>query len=229
MEGSPGILPHTLRFDFKKIAVVDKNGKRISIGEVELYSRWLGSHNIPVVLVIGDREATYEANCFNPYRQACCVKSLFQPEAVEQPHMLEKLEFNIKSALSLDRELCLSSDSDMVEAIFHNPDIAGALADIGYNKVGNKIIFKSCADFVNGLYTLVGHLQQINKDIFEKNAVFLKELRKLTVLLKKEEVANSEIGPLLSGNLMFLDKVSRNKITDGLKSMAEKQAGALTS
>lgn len=79
MNGSSGILPHTLRFNFQQISIFsDKLKSYIPIGEVEIYIRWLGSKGIPVLLVSGDREAAYEGNCFNPYRETFCVKSLFE-------------------------------------------------------------------------------------------------------------------------------------------------------
>ena len=79
MGESPGVLSHTLRFDFKRVYAND-----MPIGEVEIYTRWLGSNGVPVVLVTGDREAVYEANCYNIYRAVCCVKSLYQ-RAKEKP------------------------------------------------------------------------------------------------------------------------------------------------
>ena len=51
MERSPGILSHTLRFDFKSAHIVNQiSGMEIPVGEVEIYTRWLGSHGIPVAL-----------------------------------------------------------------------------------------------------------------------------------------------------------------------------------
>lgn len=223
MEGSLGILPHTLRFDFKEISVVDsKYGINIPIGEVELYSRWLGSYGIPVIFVSGDRAAVYEANCFNPYRQVCCVKSCFQSGIYDRSLLYEKLANNLKCALKLDRELCLSEDNSEIEVEFHNLDVTDALGAMGYNKRGNKLLFSSCADFVNGLYDFVNYLKQINNTTWQTNVAFLKEVRELAKSLQKEDVAESEVGPLLNNNLLFMDKISREEIISGLKAIAEK-------
>jgi len=220
MAGSLGILPHTLRFDFKEVSVVDsRRGINIPIGEVELYSRWLGSYGIPAIFVSGDRAAVYEANCFNPYRQVCCVKSCFQSELYDRALLYEKLANSVKCALKLDKELCLSKDNNEIEVEFYNLDVADALGAMGYNKRGNRLLFSSCADFVNGLYNLVNYLKQINKTTWKTNVAFLKEVRELAQSLQKEDVAESEIGLLLNNNLFFLDKISREKIISGIKTI----------
>ena len=52
--------------------------------------------------------------------------------------------------------------------------------------------------------------------------VFLKEVRKLTECISKEDLAESEIGSLLNNNLLFLDQVSKDKIMLWLKAIASK-------
>ena len=112
MNGSPGILAHSVRFNFSQFAVYSKRLKaEIPIGEVELYSRWLGAKGIPVILVAGDREATYEGNCFNPYRAVCCVKSFFESAPACRDALYRKIHSCVDFALSLDPSTCLSLDS----------------------------------------------------------------------------------------------------------------------
>ncbi|WP_257490669.1 M55 family metallopeptidase [Anaerosalibacter massiliensis] len=220
MNGSPGILPHTLRFDFKLISsFCTKLQARIPIGEVELYTRWLGAQGIPVILVTGDREAVYEANCFNPYRQTCCVKSYFQMNQIDRIHFYEKIAYCIKCSLSLNWDICLSEDSNEIAIEFNNPDVVEALGDASYNRKENSIIFDSCSELVNNLYPLIDRLNEINNANVALNSAFIKEVRKLAVSLKKEDLAKSEIGPLLYNNLLFLDSKSRDKIMKGILAM----------
>ena len=220
MEGSPGIIPHTYRFDIKEITVWDNNRKaNIPIGEVETDARWLGSHGIPVILVTGDREAVYEANCFNSYRMTCCTKSAFQTKMPDKTFIHKKLAQSVKLAVELERELCISQDNDEVAVEFYNLDILNALSDKGGTRKDNRIIFKSCADFVNNLDLVIDDLVKISKATWDANAAFLKEVRQLVKSLRKEDVINSEIGPLLSGSLMTLDGASRDKIKVTIKEM----------
>lgn len=220
MNGSPGILPHTLRFDFKQISLFcTKFQARIPIGEVELYTRWLGSRGIPVILVTGDREAVYEANCFNPYRQTCCVKSYFQMNHVDKSHLYDKIAFCLKGSLNINWDSCLSEDSNEIAIEFNNPDVVEALDDVSYNRKENSIIFDCCSELVNNLYPLVDRLTEINNANVALNLAFIKEVRKLVVSLKKEDVEKSDIGPLLNNNILFLDSKSRDKIMKGILDM----------
>ena len=213
MNGSPGIIPHTLRFDFKYMSsFCAKLQARIPIGEVELYSRWLGAKGIPVILVTGDREAVYEANCFNPYRQTCCVKSYFEKKQVDRNLFYEKIAYCIQCSLSLNWDACLSEDNDEIAVEFHNPDVVEALGDAGYDRKESSIFFDSCSALVNNLYPFIDRLNEINNANVALNRAFIKEIRKLVLPLKKEDVAESEIGPLLNNNLLFLDSKSRDKI-----------------
>jgi len=221
MEGSSGILAHTFRYEFKRISVVDKKmGYNIPIGEVEIKTRWLGSHDIPVILVTGDREAVYEANCFNPYRQTCCCVSYFDDGVVGVDALYEKLAHNVKAALNLDWQLCLSHDDSEIEVEFYHPDTVDALSKIGYNKREDKVVFNSCADFMGSIFNLSEQLYQVDLENQEINIAFLKEIRKLAGSLGKEEFANSEAGALLgNGNLVTLDKATRDKVMMVIKSM----------
>ena len=211
MSESLGILPHSLRFDFKRRTV-----NNIPIGEVEIYTRWLGFHKIPIILVTGDREATYEANCFNPYRNTCCVKSLFQIENIDKSLLYEKLTLVIESSIKLNKEKCLSNDCDEVSIEFYQPDMADSLKN--YTKLDNKIIFKNCTELVEKLYHLIDDINEFNTKNIKKNTEFLKEVRELAKKLTKEALENSKAGDLLkNNNLLFLDENSRNKILETLR------------
>ena len=221
MENSEGFFPHTFRFDFKEVAINNMYDRPVPIGEVEIYSRWLGFHGVPVILIIGDREATYEANCFNIYRNVCCVKSFFQEKQVDVRLLYEKIESSIHQALKLDSKSCLSHDSDSVSVEFYHNDVVKELGD--YEKRNNKIIFKNCADLVNHLYPLVDELNEFNSRNFDKNRLFLKEARLLAKALNKEEFMDSEASELLgSKNLSTLDEKSRVAILTTLRQMSQK-------
>ena len=221
MEGSLGILSHTIRFDFKKIVVIDSQKRGVAIGEVELFSRWLGSYGIPVILVTGDREAVYEANCFNPYRQVCCVKSYYQTQMYDRSILYDKLAHSVTSALKLDRRRLVAPDNDKIVVEFHKQDVFEALIERGYKGEERCFKFSNCRSFVNDIYPLVTHLMEINDLILKTNVQFLKELRALAQRVPKEDLINSEIGPLLGHNLLSLDQDSRNKIMKAMMSMSD--------
>jgi len=222
MNGSPGIIPHTLRYDFKAVfSYYSRLQTWIPIGEVEIYSRWLGAKGIPVILVTGDREAVYEANCFNPYRQTCCVKSCFELNPANRALVYAKIAHSLDSALKLNRYACLSEDSSEIAVEFNNPDVAEELSKAGYTSKEGRIVFSSCTELVNGLYPLLDKLNEINRANIAINKAFISEVRKLVGPLKKEDVANSAIGPLLNKNILFLDSKSREKIMEGIKAMLD--------
>jgi len=213
MSGSKGILPHTIRFNFEEVSVIEpRTGELIPVGEVELYTRWLGSYGIPVILVTGDREAAYEASCFNPYRQTCCVKSYYQTKLYDLTILHCKLASSVRNALQLDRHLCLSQDDNEVSVKFHNQDTAKALAVNGYSVKQGRVLFASCAELVNGLYPLINHIMQSDKDILATNRTFLQEVRVLAKSLKREDLSESDVGQLLNKNLLYLDAISRERI-----------------
>ena len=220
MSESRGILSHTLRYDFKEIAVINPQySNAIPIGEVELYTRWLGSYGIPVVLVVGDREATYEANCFNPYRHTCCVKSYYQVNSFDAESLYYKLSQSIYYAMKLDKKLCISPDDSELLIEFYNADVAESLVARGYKKRGRQILFTNCAGLVNELYILIEHLKQLNQEIWETNVAFLKDVRVLAQSLKREDLEKSEVASLLEKNLLSLDQFSREKIMEKIQAL----------
>ncbi|MCL2854534.1 MAG: M55 family metallopeptidase [Defluviitaleaceae bacterium] len=225
MEGSPGIWPHTYRYDIKQTSIFDKRlGKNIPIGEVEIGARWLGFHGVPVIFVSGDREAAYEANQFNPYRQASCIRTLLQTEEIKIEVLRDKLVQDLKSSLKLDWDLCLSCDNSPILVEFYHSETADALVAKGYTKFINVdgsegITFKSCSELVSEIHHIAGLLNQIGFEVETANIAFLKEVRELAKNLDKDAVANSEAGPLLSTSLTLLDKVARDKVMVILRSM----------
>lgn len=231
MEGSPGILSHSYRYDIKRISVFNERLKKnIPIGEIEVGARWLGHHGVPVIFVSGDREAAYEANQFNPYRQASCIKTIFQTERICADFLREKLVNNLKSALKLDWNLCISRDDSPVFVEFYHLDMVDALTNKGYTKFtasnGEGIVFKNCAELISEIQRLADLLNQIGYEFGTINISFLKKVREMAKVLDKDSVIKSEAGPLLSTSLSLLDKVSRDKIMLVLNDMMPKNVGA---
>ena len=201
-----GIFPHTFRFDFKHIFI-----RGNPVGEVEIFVRWLGAKGVPVILVTGDREATYEANCFNIYRDVCCVRSLFQSTDDAQA-LYHKLAAVVDSSMLLDYDKCISSDEDEVNVQFCNPDTSKLLSQKGYLEKDGKILFASCSEFVEKLYQLIDEMNKINEFHVKINTEFLQTVRTLIKSHSREEVENSEIAHLLKTNRYFLDEASRHRI-----------------
>ena len=220
MAGSPGVLPHTLREDFRQMINVKPGGQEIPIGEVELYCKWLGSFGVPVVLVAGDREAAYEANCFNPYRQACCVKSLTQDDGYYREVAALKLASNVRLSLGLDFTKCMSRDSNELAVTFRHHDVGRYLSSMGFATRNEQAIFRSSADFVSRLYELIGCLNRINKEIYKANIEFVNEMRRLAKHVSKEAMTTSEAGRLLTSNLMDLDYKSRAEVLKTMRRLA---------
>lgn len=204
MSGSPGILPHSLRYNFKQLSVFSKNfNVHLPIGEVELYTRWLGSKGIPVFFVSGDREAVYEANCFNPYRETCCVKSLFEEEKTDREPVFRKIRSSIDAAFTLDFSRCLSSDDDPIHLTFTHEDLFEELLKSGYPVKDDGIVYESCSAFVENLYPLVEIFIAFDRKNMAENRRFLKELRTMTSSLDKASFQDSEMGKLLSGHTLY--------------------------
>ena len=214
MNGSPGILAHSVRFNFSQFAVYSKRLKaEIPIGEVELYSRWLGAKGIPVILVAGDREATYEGNCFNPYRAVCCVKSFFESAPACRDALYRKIHSCVDFALSLDPSTCLSLDSDAISITFSHVDLPEELLKAGYPIVGEKLIYDTCTAFVEGLYPLVAQLIKFDNKNIAANSELLKKLRNIAATIDRAKFEHSTIEALLSKkNLYSMSKKDREEV-----------------
>ena len=214
MTGSPGILSHSVRFNFQQIAIYSKSLKaEIPIGEVEIYSRWLGSKGIPVILVAGDREATYEGNCFNPYRAVCCVKSFFESAPACRDALYGKIHSCVDLALSLDPSTCLSFDSDPLSITFSHVELPEELLKAGYPIVGEKLIYDTYTAFVEDLYPLVDQLIEFDKKTVATNSEFLRKLRKIAATIDRAEFEHSEIEAVLSkNNLYSMSRKDREKV-----------------
>jgi len=194
----------------------------VSIGEVELFCRWLGSYNIPVILVTGDREAIYEANCYNPYRMSCCTKSLMQTEYIENSFLYNKLSASVDAAMKIEKEKCISNDSDELAIEFYNPDIYEILEDCDfYKKINKKIIFKDCATYMNNNSQFIQSVTEVSQIIYKNNVLFLRELRDIAKKVQKEKVKGTELESMMNGNLISLDKTSRENILTSMKLLAE--------
>lgn len=214
MAGSLGVLPHSFRHNFKQISICcDESRYNIPIGEVEVYSRWLGSKGIPVILVAGDREAVYEGNCFNPYRETCCVKSCFENNKISCNLLFDKIQNSVYCAMKLDYGKCISTDNCPICISFTHEDQIDEFSRLGYRCKDKNIIFDSCSEFVSKLYDMVDIMIEFDKNTFTANLSLLKELRKLAPLTSRDTLINSEIGELLAGcNLFSLNRRARNKI-----------------
>lgn len=225
MNRSCGILPHTIRFNFEEIKVYSKKLKCfIPIGEVELYSRWLGSRGIPVILVTGDREACYEGNCFNSYRETCCTKSIFENIEVQRALIYSKIKKSVGGSINLVHQKCLAEDKEEILIKFYNEDLTEFLSNLGYKRKGDNISFKTCFDFVENLDFLINKLIDFDKDCLSKNIEFLKEIRKSSSLVSKDRVINSDIGDILSNNnLCSLDSKMRDKVKLYFDNLIKKQ------
>ena len=218
MEGSRGVLPHSLRFDFRQVAVFSEaDHSCVPIGEGELYSRWLGSKDIPVILVTGDREAVYEGNCFNPYRATCCVKSLFENSVAAEELVFGKIRSGVKAALDLDFLSCLSADNDPLLVSFVHEDLPPFLVDHGYPVKDGWLVFDSCSAFVSQLYDLVDRLIEFDQQTIAANRKFLQQLREITPRIEKDAFDNSEEGKMLSAHTIFtLNSRTREAVREKL-------------
>ena len=214
MNRSCGILPHTIRFNFKEIKLYsEKLNLFIPIGEVELYSRWLGSRGIPVILITGDREACYEGNCFNPYRETCCVKSLFENIKIQRALIYSKIKISVDSAINLIHQKCLADDKEEILVELYNEDLTEFFSSLGYKKNENNIIFENCFHFIENLDSLIYKIIDFDRDNLSKNIEFLDEIKKVSSLVSKDKVVNSDIGNILSNNNLYsLDSKMRDKV-----------------
>lgn len=218
MAGSNGILPHTLRYNFKEVLSYSEKFKRyIPIGEVEIYSRYLASKGIPVILVAGDREAVYEANCFNTHRTTCCVKSLYEIESLERLNVEQKIRGSLREALKSDYQACLARDDESVFILFNNDDMVEYLKEHDYNVRDDALVYKNCYQFIAEVYALLDHLIEFDRECVTVNCAFLRDVKKNTGNMNKAEFDNSEIGRLLKKHTMYsLDSGTRQKVLEKL-------------
>lgn len=214
MAGSCGILPHSFRYNFKEVSICGVTMQHyMPIGEVEVYSRWLGSKGIPVILISGDREAIYEGNCFNPYRETCCVKSYFETSKIDRDLVIKKIQNSVDCAMKLDYKKCTSSDDSSVYISFTHNDLLDEFKRLGYKCVNRHVMFNNCSEFVSSLYNMVDVLTEFDKATFAANYSLLQELRTLASSTSRENLINSEIGNILAHcNLYSLDRDARSEI-----------------
>lgn len=206
MNGSNGILSHTIRFDIKNMLVGGYD-----IGEIELFRRWLGHYNIPVILVMGDFQAIKEANFFNPYTQTCCVKSKVSVNNNDKALLYEKIKSNIKIALMSDFKNCISYDNDALLIEFLNKDL---LKYFPNKNDGRFIYFDNCFSFIHNLIENIEIMNKANQEIFDSNLEFVQELKGLLKNTKKEDIKDEYIKSLLNKNLFELDNLSKKTIIE---------------
>jgi len=213
MNGSGGILEHTLRPDVRSVRL--ESG--VEIGEVEILNRWFGSLNIPVILVIGDVEAVREGNYFNPYRSVCCVKGSYFSSPPENYQLIyDKIKQSVESAMKLDRHSCITPDDLPVYVEFDKRDEeVSALDSVRY--IGKKTLrYENCCDLHCNFESLIDKLNIMLKDNEKENIAFVKEIRNLVKDIPREMVSNPQILQMLSKNLAWLTADERETIKNYL-------------
>ncbi|HFL3236614.1 TPA: M55 family metallopeptidase [Clostridioides difficile] len=215
---SNGIYPHTLRSDIKDMRLCNN-----SIGEVELYCRWLGSKGIPVILVTGDTQAILEANEYNVYRQVCCVKSIYIDEREQFKALYNKIQKSIEAALQLDFQCCISQDSDQIEVELLSNEVADKLID--HTTDPNSFTFKNCNEFVSRLDSFFNLVNSTTENLIKTNIAFIKELRKQTRHIPKEEIADSRTLHILNSNPILINQKDRSYLINEIKKICSEYDG----
>jgi len=206
MRGGNSVLHHTFRYEITRVTV-----DSISIGEVEVYCRWLGGKQIPVVLVVGDNEAAYEGNILNVFRQTCCVKNAFVNGNIEIQALYDKIDASIYAALKTDFRKCISQDDMPVFLEINDIEVYDRLHL--KEKVDNSMIrFESCSELMQRLPFLAKELNSIECCILDENFAFVKEIKEIINNIARESVTNVQIKTLLNKTPASLTREDRNRI-----------------
>ena len=222
MSGSRGYVPHTFRPDIKRAV-----SSGIELGEVEIFCRWLGGRQIPVILVSGDSEAVHEGNYFNAYRYTCCVKSRNMAATVSNKTIYNKIETTIEAALKLDFTKCVSKDNEPVIIEIVNNEIYD---EINAVRCGNRgsLIYANCGELLANIKELADQLNCAISKSWETNIEFIKEIRDVIGDLPKEAVTNGHIKKLLTKSPAELTKKDRSEIQNYLRSLITAWDNAVT-
>jgi D-aminopeptidase len=207
MKGSTGILAHTIRPEISSAFI---NGKEV--GEIEIFSRWLGHKSIPVLLVSGDLAVVDEVNTFNNTRIYCVVKSR---------NMVDEFSFdnfalynrNVPKALNLPHELCVSKDSDKLVLNFINADIA-EYTELQEFICGANLVFENCTQFVDNLERVCLAIGSAFRKVQYENAIFISELSQKVKCIDRQKITSSKIQKFFLMDINLIDKNIRNIIND---------------
>lgn len=213
MSDSLSFSSHTYRNEVKSIV-----SNKQPIGEVEVLSRFLGANHVPVILVAGDSQATYEANFFNAYRQICTVKSPYDVQSLPREEYYKKLAFNIKASLQLDFSQCYAIDNQPIKISYHHEDIIKHMTEFQNDGIYQQ--FNNCSSFVQQQELWASSLNRALSTIENDNYEFILEMRAYAENIPIDQIKDSNVLDMLQHTKMHqLSASIKDDIRNYVKSL----------
>lgn len=135
---SGGYFDHTIREDIEEIIYGD-----LSVGEIELYGRWIEKQGIPVLLVAGEDIAEKEAENIDSY--------FFSTKSIRKKYKKEELlkEYEKKISESINSKKVIEDfTGGKIEIKYINNDILEYMKRRGYKVENNRLVFNSLNEFI---------------------------------------------------------------------------------
>lgn len=135
---SGGYFDHTIRGDIEKIIYGD-----LSVGEIELYGRWIEKQGIPVLLVAGEDVAKKEAENIEAYFFS--TKSI--RKKYKKDELLKEYEKIIIESIN-SKKVIEDYSGGKIEIKYLNNDIMEHMKRNGYKVENNRLVFNSLNEFI---------------------------------------------------------------------------------
>lgn len=174
---SGGYFDHTIREDIEEIIYGD-----LSVGEIELYGRWIEKQGIPVLLVAGEDIAEKEAENIDSY--------FFSTKSIRKKYKKEELlkEYEKKISESINSKKVIEDfTGGKIEIKYINNDILEYMKRRGYKVENNRLVFNSLNEFIlNDIFWEEDMMNAYNK-LLSRNIQFSLYLKK-----HKEKILDKE-------------------------------------
>lgn len=216
MNNSVGYFPHTLRNDILSLEIRGL----FSIGEVELFMRWLSYHNIPVTLVIGDSAAVWEANRTDPKVTPCMVKDIRLKDDISITNGYKRITEGVRKAITSNSSSLAPCINNALYLKLINSDFYSEMS--GAWKITKEgLFFNSYDELVFSMGQLCKELNRIDQIVISRSRAFIHKVRPYLKSHKKGELMDSTIGPILRKDLITLTKEDQDIVNNYINTHLE--------
>lgn len=193
---SGGYFDHTIRDDIEEIFY-----RNLSVGEIELYGRWIEKQGIPILLVTGEDVAEKEAKNIESY--------FFSTKSITKKYKREELLEDYKKIIieSINSKKVIKNCGEgKIKIKYINNDIAKYMKKCGYKVENNKVIFDSLDEFILNDVIWEKDMSSAYNKVLSRNiqfSLYLKDNRE-KIINKQNILLNKELDLISQNDIEFI-------------------------